>query len=102
MSADPYMRGGLKTADDGALRPRSHCRFRTRGTEYVSEFVMKWMSGSTERQCDRTLGALMRGFVSGKVIATGGNVIFLQGALLSISIIHTLLQEKPSRSTARC
>jgi hypothetical protein len=46
---------------------------------------MKWMSGSTERQCDRTLGALMRGFVSGKVlIATGGNVIFLQGALLSM------------------
>ena len=87
MSADPYMRGGLKTAEDGALRARSHCRFRTRGTEYVSEFGigMKWMSGSTERQCDRTLGALMRGFVSGKVlIATGGNVIFLQGALLSM------------------
>ena len=32
---------------------RSHCRFRKRGTEYVSESVMKRMKGRTKRQCDR-------------------------------------------------
>ena len=34
-------------------RVRSHCRFRHRGTEYVSESGIKWMSGSTKRQRDR-------------------------------------------------
>jgi hypothetical protein len=34
---------------------RSHCRFRNRGTEYVSTSGMKWMSGGTKRQCDRAL-----------------------------------------------
>jgi hypothetical protein len=29
-----------------------HRRFRYRGTEYVSESGMKWMRGSTKRQCD--------------------------------------------------
>ena len=36
-------------------RVRSHCRFRNRGTKYVSESGMKWMRGATKRQCDRTL-----------------------------------------------
>jgi hypothetical protein len=36
-------------------RVRSHCRFGNRGTEYVSESVMKRMSGGTKRQCDRAL-----------------------------------------------
>jgi hypothetical protein len=37
-------------------RIRSHCRFRNRGTEYVSESGLKWMSGSTiKRQRDRAL-----------------------------------------------
>ena len=36
-------------------RARSHCRFKTRGAEYVRESGMKRMSSSTERQCDRTL-----------------------------------------------
>jgi hypothetical protein len=34
-------------------RVRSHCRFRNRSTEYVRKFDMKWISGSTKRQCDR-------------------------------------------------
>ena len=34
---------------------RSHCRFRNRGTKYVSESGMKRMSGGTKRQCDRAL-----------------------------------------------
>jgi hypothetical protein len=34
---------------------RSHCRFRNRSTEYVSESGMKWMSGGTKRQCGRAL-----------------------------------------------
>ena len=40
----------------GGGRVRSHCRFRKRGPEYVSEYGMKWMSGGAERQCDRALG----------------------------------------------
>jgi hypothetical protein len=40
------------------LRVRSHCRFRNRGTEYASEYGMKWMSGCTKRQCDRALAGL--------------------------------------------
>ena len=36
----------------GLARGRSHCRFRNRGTEYFSESGVKWMSGSTKRQCD--------------------------------------------------
>jgi hypothetical protein len=36
-------------------RVRLHCRFRNRGPEYVSESGIKWMSGSTKRQCDRAL-----------------------------------------------
>jgi hypothetical protein len=36
-------------------RVRSHCCFRNRGTEYISESGIKWMSGSTTRQCDRAL-----------------------------------------------
>jgi hypothetical protein len=35
---------------------RSHCRFRNRGTEYVSEYGIKWISGGAKRQCDRALG----------------------------------------------
>ena len=42
----------------GVLRVRSHHRFRNRGTDYVSESGMKWMSGGTKRQCDRALGVL--------------------------------------------
>ena len=38
-----------------AGRVRSHCRFRKRCTEYISESGIKWMSGCTKRQCDRTL-----------------------------------------------
>jgi hypothetical protein len=36
-------------------RVRSHCRFRNRGTEYVRDFGIKWMSSSTKRRCDRAL-----------------------------------------------
>jgi hypothetical protein len=32
---------------------RSHCRFRNRGTDYLSEPGMKRMSSGTKRQCDR-------------------------------------------------
>jgi hypothetical protein len=34
-------------------RVRSHCRFRNRVTEHVSESGIKWMWGLTKRQCDR-------------------------------------------------
>jgi hypothetical protein len=40
---------------DAPPRVRSHCRFRNRGTEYVSKSGVKGMSGSTKRQCDRAL-----------------------------------------------
>jgi hypothetical protein len=36
-------------------RVRSHCRFRNRGTEYVGDSGITWMSASTKRQCDRAL-----------------------------------------------
>ena len=39
---------GLRLAH-AAPRVRSHCRFRNRGTEYVSELGKKRMSGSTKR-----------------------------------------------------
>ena len=34
-----------------ACRVRSHCRFINRGTEFVRDSGIKWMSGSTKRQC---------------------------------------------------
>ena len=37
-------------------RARSHCRFRSRGTDSVNEYGMKWMGASTKRQCGRALG----------------------------------------------
>ena len=33
----------------GGIRARSHCHYRNRGTEYVSESGMKWVSGGTTR-----------------------------------------------------
>jgi hypothetical protein len=42
-------------------RVRSHCRFRKRCTEYVSDSGIKWVNGSTERQCDRALAEPSRG-----------------------------------------
>ena len=42
-------------ATQNLRRVRSHCRFRNRGTEYVSEFGIKWLSGGAKRQCDRAL-----------------------------------------------
>jgi hypothetical protein len=38
-------------------RVRSRCRCRNSGTEYVREYGMKWMSGSTKQQCDRSLAS---------------------------------------------
>jgi hypothetical protein len=35
----------------GGARVRSHRRFRNRGTEYVSEAGVKWMSSRAKRQC---------------------------------------------------
>jgi hypothetical protein len=40
------------------LRVRSHCRFRNKGTEYLSKSDMIWMNGTTKRHCDRTLQVL--------------------------------------------
>jgi hypothetical protein len=34
-------------------RVRSHCRVINKGTELVCGCCIKWMCGSTERQCDR-------------------------------------------------
>ena len=45
-------------AGPASPRVRSHCRFRYRGTEYVSKSGMKWMSGSTKRQCNRACPSL--------------------------------------------
>jgi hypothetical protein len=36
-------------------RVRSHCRFRNRAADYLSEYGMKCLSGGTKRQCNRTL-----------------------------------------------
>jgi hypothetical protein len=50
-STPPRFMGVLKKPP----RVRSHRRFRNRGTEYVSESGMKWMSGRTKRHCGRAL-----------------------------------------------
>ena len=42
-------------ADERQPRVRSHCRFRNRGTEYVSGSCIKWIGGGAKRQCDRAL-----------------------------------------------
>jgi hypothetical protein len=42
-------RGGSQT------RARSHCRFRSRGIEYVRKSGMKRMSGGAKRRCNRAL-----------------------------------------------
>jgi hypothetical protein len=34
---------------------RSHRRFRNRGTDYLTGFGVKWLSGSKKRQCGRAL-----------------------------------------------
>jgi hypothetical protein len=34
--------------------------FRKRGSKFVSEYSIKWMSGSTKRQCDRALASPSR------------------------------------------
>jgi hypothetical protein len=39
-----------------AYRARSQCRFRNSRPEYVSKSGIKWLSGSTKRECDRALG----------------------------------------------
>jgi hypothetical protein len=39
----------LRAEAEGVPRIRSHCRLRSRGTEYVSDSGMKRMSGSTKR-----------------------------------------------------
>ena len=40
---------------EGVPRVRSNFRFRNRGTEYVSEYGVKWKRGGAKRQCDRAL-----------------------------------------------
>jgi hypothetical protein len=50
--ARPHQLAKLREAAR-APRARSHCRFRNRGTDYVSEPGMKRTSSSTKRQCDR-------------------------------------------------
>jgi hypothetical protein len=35
---------------------RSHCRFRKRGSEHVSDSGMKWVGGGAKRRCGRALG----------------------------------------------
>jgi hypothetical protein len=46
-----------QAAAASAPRVRSHCRFRNRGTDYLSTSCMKWMSGNAKRRCDRALSA---------------------------------------------
>jgi hypothetical protein len=53
-----------------AGRVRSHCRFRKRGTDYLSKSGITWMSGVTTRQSDRTLTAGLGG-LSAASAATG-------------------------------
>jgi hypothetical protein len=55
-SADPPAPpcSGWRRATAGpAPRIRSQCRFRNRGTDYLSESGIKWTSGSAKGQCDR-------------------------------------------------
>jgi hypothetical protein len=54
-SARTATSSGRPLAWCAAFRARSHCRFRDRGTEYVSEHGMEWMRGSTKRRRDRAL-----------------------------------------------
>jgi hypothetical protein len=51
-------------------RVRSHCRFRNRGTEYVTESGMKWMSGGAKRQCGRVLRWTMSGSLAPSAAAS--------------------------------
>jgi hypothetical protein len=42
-----------KSAVRPPRRARPHCRFKNRGTEYVSDSGIKWMGSSTKRQGGR-------------------------------------------------
>ena len=48
-------RPGSRRRRRSSPRVRPHCRFRNRGTDYISESGIKWMGGSTKRQCARAL-----------------------------------------------
>jgi hypothetical protein len=76
----------------GPGRARSHCRFRNRGTEYVSESSMKWMSGGTKRQCDRTLprarGTASSASREGICLRIAG-LLGLPGRLSGLRIFHS-------------
>jgi hypothetical protein len=49
-------RRGQPAGRGGGGRAQSHRRFRNTDAESVSDFGIKWMSGGTKWQCDRTLG----------------------------------------------
>ena len=55
MTLPPVATQGARRGRGTGARVRSHCRFRHRGTKYVSDSGMKWMIGSTKRQSDRAL-----------------------------------------------
>ena len=69
-AAQPRRRdGGHPRGDRGVL---SHCRFKNRCTEYVSEYGMKWMGGGAERQCGRAGPRLGFGRIVVSVIVSSG------------------------------
>jgi hypothetical protein len=61
------------SAERVTVRVRSHCRFSNRGTEYVGDSGMKWMSLRAKPQCDRALvTAQPIGFRPGQCAAADG------------------------------
>jgi hypothetical protein len=66
--------GAAAASQTGAPRVRSDCRFGSRGTDYFSEYDMKWISGGTKRQCDRALGAPLFGALHRSLLLLDGPV----------------------------
>jgi len=52
MEPTPFRKRFEATLAEGG---RSHCRFRNRGTDFLSESGITRVSGSAKRQCDRAL-----------------------------------------------
>jgi hypothetical protein len=72
-------------------RVRSHCRFRSRGTDCVSESGMKRMSGGAKRRCDRARSrpasrACRRSSSAPKKVSVSGRAATCRGTWARVTI----------------
>jgi hypothetical protein len=56
-----FVAGQAPRAHSNLARRRARSNCRNRGTDYISESGMKWISGGARRQCDRALARRRRG-----------------------------------------